>query len=128
MSRHRTNLTASGPRPNPQGSYHYGSINVTRTIRIANSKSTVNGKERYAVNGVSFVDADTPLKLADYFNISGVFRVGSIPDAPPAASPVRLDTAVMHGDYHAFVEIVFENTEYVVQSWHLDGYNSFVVG
>nr|CAD1835199.1 unnamed protein product [Ananas comosus var. bracteatus] len=124
----RTNLTASGPRPNPQGSYHYGSINVTRTIRIANSKSTVNGKERYAVNGVSFVDADTPLKLADYFNISGVFRVGSIPDAPPAPLPVRLDTAVMHGDYHAFVEIVFENTEYVVQSWHLDGYNSFVVG
>ncbi|OAY84542.1 L-ascorbate oxidase [Ananas comosus] len=128
VSKHRTNLTASGPRPNPQGSYHYGSINVTRTIRIANSKSTVNGKERYAVNGVSFVDTDTPLKLADYFNISGVFRVGSIPDAPPAPSPVRLDTAVMHGDYHAFVEIVFENTEYVVQSWHLDGYNSFVVG
>ncbi|RZC05350.1 L-ascorbate oxidase-like isoform B [Glycine soja] len=28
----RTNLTASGPRPNPQGSYHYGMINTTKTI------------------------------------------------------------------------------------------------
>ncbi|KAI3688965.1 hypothetical protein L2E82_46911 [Cichorium intybus] len=25
----RQNLTASGPRPNPQGSYHYGLINTT---------------------------------------------------------------------------------------------------
>ncbi|KAJ6849566.1 L-ascorbate oxidase-like protein [Iris pallida] len=39
----RTNLTASGPRPNPQGSYHYGLINTTRTIRLANSAGLVNG-------------------------------------------------------------------------------------
>ncbi|PKI41959.1 hypothetical protein CRG98_037642 [Punica granatum] len=46
----RRNLTASGPRPNPQGSYHYGMINVTRTIRLANSAPIINGKQRYAVN------------------------------------------------------------------------------
>ncbi|KAJ4811782.1 Monocopper oxidase-like protein SKU5 [Rhynchospora pubera] len=40
-----TNLSASGPRPNPQGSYHYGSIPVTRTIRLANSAAIVNGKK-----------------------------------------------------------------------------------
>lgn len=123
----RTNLTASGPRPNPQGSYHYGMINTTRTIRIANSAGLVNGKQRYAVNSVSFIPADTPLKLADYFNISGVFRVGSIPDQPTGGG-IYLDTAVMGADYRAYIEIVFENNEDILQSWHLDGYSFFVVG
>ncbi|KAG8065755.1 hypothetical protein GUJ93_ZPchr0004g39179 [Zizania palustris] len=127
----RTNLTASGPRPNPQGSYHYGSINVSRTIRLANSAGRTGGsKQRYAVNGVSFVEADTPLKLADYYNITGVFRLGGIPDAPPAraAAAVRSEPAVMDSDHRSFVEIVFENSEDSVQSWHLDGYSVFVVG
>ncbi|KAH6777095.1 SKU5 similar 5 [Perilla frutescens var. hirtella] len=124
----RTNLTASGPRPNPQGSYHYGQINVTRTIRLSSSPGLVNAKQRYAVNGVSFVAADTPLKLADYFNIDGVFTVGSIPDSPPAGRGIRLDTSVMGADYRSFIEIVFENRENIMQSWHLDGYSFFVVG
>ncbi|XP_009400332.2 L-ascorbate oxidase homolog [Musa acuminata AAA Group] len=123
----RTNLTASGPRPNPQGSYHYGSINVTRAVRLANSAAQVNGKQRYAVNSVSFVEADTPLKLADHFKIGGVFRLGSIADYPPGAKE-HLDTSVMAADFHAFAEIVFENKESIVQSWHLDGYNFWVVG
>ncbi|XP_062086770.1 L-ascorbate oxidase homolog [Humulus lupulus] len=123
----RTNLTASGPRPNPQGSYHYGQINVSRTIRLDSSAAQVNGKQRYALNNVSFIPADTPLKLADYFNIGGVFKVGSISDNP---SPKRmyLDTSVMGADYRAFVEIVFQNRENIVQSYHLDGYNFWVVG
>lgn len=131
----RTNLTASGPRPNPQGSYHYGSINVTRTIRLASSAGLVGGTRRYAVNGVSFAEADTPLKLADYYNISGVFRLGGIPDAPTlaagtgaAAEEVRNETAVMDSDHRSFVEVVLENGEDSVQSWHLDGYSVFVVG
>ncbi|KAA3467125.1 L-ascorbate oxidase-like protein [Gossypium australe] len=123
----RTNLTASGPRPNPQGSYHYGLINTTRTIRLANSAGQVNGKQRYAVNSVSFVPADTPLKLADYFKIGGVFRVGSISDNPYGGK-IYLDTSVMQADYRAFIEIVFQNNENIVQSWHLDGYSFFVVG
>lgn len=123
----RTNLTASGPRPNPQGSYHYGQINVTRTIRLANHAGLVDKKQRYAVNGVSFIPADTPLKLADYYNIDGVFKVGSIQDKPTGRN-IHLDTAVMGADYRAFVEIVFENRENIVQSWHLDGYSFFVVG
>lgn len=124
----RTNLTASGPRPNPQGSYHYGQINVSRTIRVANSPGLINRRQRYAVNGVSFVPSDTPLKLADYYNIGGVFRVGSIPDSPPRGRGIRLDSSVMGADYRAFVEIVFENKENIMQSWHLDGYSFFVVG
>ncbi|KAF2301924.1 hypothetical protein GH714_030438 [Hevea brasiliensis] len=123
----RTNLTASGPRPNPQGSYHYGLINISRTIKLESSAAQVNGKQRYAVNSVSFVPADTPLKLADYFKIGGVFRVGSISDHP-IGRKMYLDTSVMGADFRAFVEIVFQNHENIVQSWHLDGYSFWVVG
>jgi len=124
----RTNLTASGPRPNPQGSYHYGLINISRTIKLESSAAQVDGKQRYAVNSVSFVPADTPLKIADYFKIGGVFRVGSISDSPPTGKKMYLDTSVMGADFRAFVEIVFQNHENVVQSWHIDGYAFWVVG
>ncbi|XP_042485221.1 L-ascorbate oxidase homolog [Macadamia integrifolia] len=123
----RWNLTASGPRPNPQGSYHYGMINTTRTIRLANNAPVINGKQRYAVNSVSFIPADTPLKIADYYKISGVFNLGSIPDNPTGGGGY-LQTSVMAADFRAYVEIVFENWEDTVQSWHIDGYAFFVVG
>ncbi|GMN61757.1 hypothetical protein TIFTF001_030840 [Ficus carica] len=123
----RRNLTASGPRPNPQGSYHYGLINVTRTIRLANSAPIIDGKQRYAVNSVSFIPADTPLKLADYFKISRVFSLGSIPDNPTGGGGY-LQTAIMAADFRGYAELVFENAEDSVQSWHIDGHNFFVVG
>ncbi|KAJ6849869.1 L-ascorbate oxidase-like protein [Iris pallida] len=123
----RTNLTASGPRPNPQGSYHYGLINTTRTIRLANSAGLVDGKQRYAVNSVSFVAPDTPMKLADFFKIDGVYRLGSIADAPSGRG-IYLDTSVMPADYRVFYELVFENKEKIMQSWHIDGYAFWVVG
>lgn len=123
----RTNLTASGPRPNPQGSYHYGLINTTKTIRLASSAGQVNGKQRYAINSVSFIAPDTPMKLADYFKIGGVFRVGSISDNPTGGG-IYLDTSVMGADYRAFIEIVFQNDEDILQSYHLDGYSFWIVG
>ncbi|KAF8409581.1 hypothetical protein HHK36_005659 [Tetracentron sinense] len=123
----RWNLTASGPRPNPQGSYHYGLIKPTRTIRLANNAPVINGKQRYAVNSVSFSPADTPLKLADYFKIPGVFYLGSIPDYPTGGGGY-LQTSVMAADFRSYVEIVFENWEDTVQSWHIDGHSFFVMG
>ncbi|KAK9936004.1 hypothetical protein M0R45_012871 [Rubus argutus] len=124
----RWNLTASGPRPNPQGSYHYGMIKPARTIMLANSAPYINGKQRYAVNGVSYVPPDTPLKLADYFNIPGVFNLGSIPTNPPGGNGGYLQTSVMSANFREFVEIVFQNWEDSVQSWHIDGYSFFVLG
>lgn len=94
---------------------------------IINSADQVNGKLRYGVNNVSFVPADTPLKLADFFNIQGVFRVGSIPDYQDD-QPFHLGTSVMGADFREFVEIVFENHDCFTQSYHLDGYSFFVVG
>ncbi|CAN6571587.1 unnamed protein product [Malus baccata var. baccata] len=123
----RRNLTASGPRPNPQGSYHYGLINTTRTIRLMSSAPIIDGKQRYAVNSVSYIQPDTPLKLADYFKIAGVFSLGSIQDNPTGGG-AYLQTSVMNADFRGFAELVFENPEDTVQSWHIDGHNFFVVG
>lgn len=123
----RWNLTASAARPNPQGSYHYGKINITRTIVLANSASIINGKQRYAVNGVSFLRPTTPLQLADYYNISGVYKIGAILDSPNSGS-VDMQTGILDVEYRRFVEIVFQNNENIMQSWHLDGYSFFVAG
>ncbi|KAG9443451.1 hypothetical protein H6P81_014791 [Aristolochia fimbriata] len=127
----RWNLTASAARPNPQGSYHYGGIEIRRTVKIANSADVVNGKIRYSVNGVSFVLPTTPMKLAEYFNVvDKVFKYDVIGDEPPAsgAGAVKLDTVVVNATFRDFVEIVFENKEKSIQSWHLDGYSFFAVG
>ncbi|XP_010263764.1 PREDICTED: L-ascorbate oxidase homolog [Nelumbo nucifera] len=123
----RWNLTANAARPNPQGSFHYGTIPTVRTLVLANSKSQINGKLRYAVNRVSYVNPTTPLKLADYFNIPGVFNLNTIQDKP-TPGPVFLGTSVVGTALHDFVEIIFQNNETSIQSWHLDGYDFWVVG
>lgn len=122
----RWNLTANAARPNPQGSYHYGKINVTRTLVLENSAPVMYGKQRYAVNRVSYVEPDTPLKLADHFNISGVFNFKAIQDFPTRGS-AYFGSPVVSASLHDFYEIVFQNNENTIQSWHLDGYDFWVV-
>ncbi|OAY54692.1 L-ascorbate oxidase homolog [Manihot esculenta] len=125
----RWNLTASAARPNPQGSYHYGSINITRTIKLVNTVGTVEGKLRYAINGVSHINPETPLKLAEYFGIADkVFKYDTIPDEPPSESgKIVTEPIVLNMTFRNFVEIIFENPEKSMQSWHLDGYSFFAV-
>uniref|UniRef100_A0A0E0F1G2 Uncharacterized protein n=1 Tax=Oryza meridionalis TaxID=40149 RepID=A0A0E0F1G2_9ORYZ len=98
----RWNLTASAARPNPQGSFHYGTIATSRT-------------RRYAVNGVSFVVPDTPLKLVDNYNITNVIGWDSVP-ARPDGPAARLGTPVVRLNLHEFIEVVFQNTENELQS------------
>jgi beta-glucosidase/6-phospho-beta-glucosidase/beta-galactosidase len=102
-------------------------VPTVQTIRLANSAPVINGKQRYAVNSVSFIPADTPLKLADYFKIGGVYSVGSIPNNPTFGGGY-MATSVMQVNYRDYIEIVFENYEDTVQSWHIDGYQFWVVG
>lgn len=120
-------MTANAARPNPQGSYHYGKIPLSRSFVLANSAPIIAGKQRYAVNRVSYINPDTPLKLADHFNISGVFSLNSIQSFPSDGSPY-LAAAVLPASLHDFIEIVFQNNENTMQSWHLDGYDFWVVG
>ncbi|MCO5609725.1 hypothetical protein L7F22_063957 [Adiantum nelumboides] len=123
----RWNLTANAARPNPQGSFHYGMINVSETVLLYGSAASVNGKLRYAVNGMSYVAPETPLKIADYFNLPGVFSLGSMPTSPHSGS-ATIAAPVLAPSFRAFLEVVFQNNENVVNSWHIDGYSFFVVG
>jgi len=126
----RWNLTASAARPNPQGSYHYGAINITRTIVLDSSTGFVNGKRRYAINGVSHVDGEVPLKLAEYFNVSDrVFKYNLIGDVPPEGG-VQITVApnVIKAEFRTYIEIILQNSERSIQSYHLNGYSFFPVG
>ncbi|KAF2314589.1 hypothetical protein GH714_027794 [Hevea brasiliensis] len=117
------NLTTSAARPNPQGSYHYGSINFTCTIKLVNSVSRARGKLRYAINGVSHTDPETPLKLSEYYGIADkVFKYDTIQDNPPAKiAEIVTQLNVLNMTFRNSVEIIFENHETSMQSWHLDG-------
>ncbi|XP_042014983.1 L-ascorbate oxidase homolog [Salvia splendens] len=124
----RWNLTASAARPNPQGSYHYGKINITRTIKLSNSRQVVDGKLRFAVNGVSHVDGETPLKLAEYYGKANqVFKYDLVKDEAEKGEKVVVAPSVKNATFRNFVEIIFENHEKTIQTWHLDGYSFFAV-
>ncbi|XP_052186961.1 L-ascorbate oxidase homolog [Diospyros lotus] len=126
----RWNLTASAARPNPQGSYHYGDIKITRTIKLINRMANKDGKLVYTVNGVSHVPTATPLKLAEYFGVADkVFKYDIIKDSPDEAEPAKviLQPNVLNATFRNFVEIIFENHEKSIQTWHLDGHSFFAV-
>lgn len=122
----RMNLTSGAARPNPQGSFRYGAIAVARTLLLRNGEAGVAGRRRCTVNGVSFADAATPLKLADHLGVEGVFKVVS--GRPERGKRAALGTAVIDARYRDFVQIVFENRLPSLQTWHLDGYSFFVAG
>ncbi|XP_072957721.1 L-ascorbate oxidase homolog [Typha angustifolia] len=123
----RWDLAVGAARPNPQGSFHYGLIKITRTIVLQNGIAIENNQVRFTINGISFIYPDTPLKLADYFKIPNVFTIGEDIDQPTKRTPT-LGTPVIDAYYHDFIEVVFQNNQSSIQTWHLDGYNFFVVG
>nr|GMD20209.1 monocopper oxidase-like protein SKU5 [Ipomoea batatas] len=123
----RWNVTASAARPNPQGSFKYGDITVTDVYVILNRPAElIDGKWHTTLNGISYLAPATPLKLAEQFDVPGVFKL----DFPNRLMdrPAKVDTSVINGSYKAFVEIIFQNNDTTVQSYHLDGYAFFVVG
>lgn len=124
----RWNLSASAARPNPQGSFKIASINITETYVLRNEAPiSINGKLRAAINGVSYRSPDTPLRLADYFaNITGVYKL-DFPMKPLPGTP-RIAASVINSTYKDFVEIVFQNNDDILQTYHMDGYSFFVVG
>ncbi|GAB2274120.1 Monocopper oxidase-like protein sku5, variant 2 [Dionaea muscipula] len=123
----RWNVTASGARPNPQGSFRYGSINVTDIYVLENKPPVkIDGKRRATLNGVSFVNPATPIRLADQFKVKKVYSV-NFPHRPSSRDP-QSDTSVINGTYRGFFEIILQNNDTKVVTYHLDGYAVFVVG
>ncbi|CAK9171245.1 unnamed protein product [Ilex paraguariensis] len=123
----RWNVSASAARPNPQGSFNYGQITVTDVYVILNRPAEhVDGKWHTTLNGISYLTPSTPLKLAQQFNVPGVYKL----DFPNRLMnrPAKVDTSIINGTYRGFMEIIFQNNDTNVQSYHMDGYAFFVVG
>ncbi|XP_059443605.1 monocopper oxidase-like protein SKU5 [Corylus avellana] len=123
----RWNVSASGARPNPQGSFRYGSINVTDVYVLKNKPPVmINGKRRTTLSGVSYVNPSTPIRLADQFKVKGVYKL----DFPtrPLTGPPRMEASVINGTYRGFMEVILQNNDTKVQSYHMNGYAFFVVG
>ncbi|KAL9666457.1 hypothetical protein QQ045_000789 [Rhodiola kirilowii] len=123
----RWNVSASGARPNPQGSFRYGSINVTEVYVLRNKPPVkIDGKKRATINGISFLNPKTPIRLADQYKVKNVYKL----DFPnrPITGPPRIETSVINGTFRGFMEIVMQNNETKMHSYHLDGYAFFVVG
>ncbi|KAM1253776.1 hypothetical protein FF1_041733 [Malus domestica] len=123
----RQNGSASGARPNPQGSFHYGEINVTDSYVIKTvPPQTIGGKLRATLNGISFGNLTTPIRLADQNKVRGAYKL-DFPNKPLNQTP-RTDISVINATYKGFIEIIFQNNDTTVQSFHLDGYFFFLVG
>ncbi|KAL1552878.1 Monocopper oxidase-like protein sku5 [Salvia divinorum] len=123
----RWNVSAGAARPNPQGSFRYGEITVTDVYVIQNRPTElVDGKWRRTLNGISYIAPSTPLNLAQQFKVLGVFKL----DFPNRymSRPSKFDSSVINGTFKGFMEIIFQNNDTSVQSYHLDGYAFFVVG
>ncbi|XP_076902393.1 monocopper oxidase-like protein SKU5 [Bidens hawaiensis] len=123
----RMNVTAGAARPNPQGSFKYGEITVTDVYLLENRPpELINGKRCTTLNGISYFAPSTPLKLAQQYNVLGIYKL----DFPnrPMNRPAVIDTSVINGTYKGFIEIILQNNDSTVQSYHLDGYAFFVVG
>ncbi|KAM6557148.1 hypothetical protein CsatB_004167 [Cannabis sativa] len=123
----RWNVTASGARPNPQGSFRYGSINVTEVYVLKNKPPvTINGRRRATLNGISFVNPTTPIRLADWYKVKGDYKL-DFPTRPLTGAP-KMETSIINGTFRGFMEIILQNNETKMQTYHLDGYAFFVVG
>lgn len=124
---YRQNTSASGARPNPQGSFHYGQINVTDTYILRSlPPALIDGKLRATFNGISFVNPEIPIRLADKHKVKGSYKL----DFPskPLNRPSRIDRSVLNATYRGFAEIILQNDDTKIQSFHMDGYSFFVVG
>ncbi|CAM0956532.1 unnamed protein product [Alopecurus aequalis] len=124
----RWNLSAGAARPNPQGSFRYSSINVTQAYLLRSTAPVeIGGRRRATLNGLSYSPPETPLRLADAYDVEGTYTL-DFPDRPDAAARPRIARSIINGTYRGFMEIIFQNNDTRMQSYHMDGYAVFVVG
>jgi len=57
--------------------------------------------------------------------VKGEYKL-DFPDKPLNRTP-RLDRSVINATYKGFIEVIFQNNDTVVQSFHMEGYSFFMV-
>ncbi|TYH97537.1 hypothetical protein ES332_A12G249800v1 [Gossypium tomentosum] len=107
---------AAGPLPDPawNGSFRYGSINVAEIFVLKNKPPvTIDGKRRTTLSRISFVNPATPIRLAE---------------SRPLTGPPKTEISVINGTFRGFIEVILQNNDTKVQTYHLSGYAFFIVG
>jgi hypothetical protein len=107
------NVSTGAARPDPQGSFHYGSVNVSQVYKMRNEPPVIiNGKKQTTLSGISYSPPDTPLRLADLYDKKDVYTL----DFPtmPIDGPLVIRTSVINSTYKNFLEIVFQNNDSTV--------------
>ena len=96
---------------------------------LTSSSPALGGRRRCAVNGVSFVvlTRRSSSRTTTTSPVSSCGTASRRGPRPADGSPPGAGTPVFRLNLHEFVEVVFQNTENELQSWHLDGYDFWVV-
>lgn len=124
----RWNLTAGNSRPNPQGSFNVTNVTISQTFILRGSTARIDGKLYYTVNNVSYLTPDTPLKPADHLaNGSGIYQLDQFSVNSSHVNATR-GVFVASGIHKGWLELVLQNDLNVIDSWHLDGFEFYVVG
>lgn len=108
----RWNLTVStAAKPNSQGSYHFGHINITHTIKLANSDGRTKSKLRCTIDGVSHMHPEPLSSSRSTVRFQRkAFKYNVISDASVATvekNKVSVEPNVVNVTYHTFVEIIW---------------------
>ncbi|MFS7914347.1 putative laccase [Helianthus anomalus] len=77
----------------------------------------------YTLSGISFFNPKTPIRLADEYKVKGVYEL----DLPtePLAGPPKMETSAINGTYRRFMEVILQNIERKMHSYHIDRYAFF---
>lgn len=89
-------------------------------------REMIDGKSRATLSGISFVNPSTPIRLADWYKLKGVYKL-DFPTKPPTGPP-RMETSVINGTYRGFMEVILQNNDTKMHTYHMSGYAFFVVG
>ncbi|KAE9451616.1 hypothetical protein C3L33_16480, partial [Rhododendron williamsianum] len=136
-----------------QESFSSLDIHVGQSYSFLVTMNQSASSDYYIVASARFVNQDlwqrvTGVAILHYSNSKGK-ATGPLPDPPndvydksfvltqaltirfvawPLNGPPRSDISSINGTYKGFVEIILQNNDTVVQSFHMDGYSFFVVG
>nr|POE57585.1 monocopper oxidase-like protein sks1 [Quercus suber] len=95
---------AAGPLPDPPNDFYDKSWSMNQALSIRQNVSASGARP----------------------NPQGAYKL-DFPDQPLNRTP-RVDRSVINATYKGFIEIIFQNNDTVMQSFHVDGYSFFIVG
>ncbi|KAF7148473.1 hypothetical protein RHSIM_Rhsim03G0196000 [Rhododendron simsii] len=125
----RQDFNATGGGLSRQGAFNYGLLSSTELFILRSTKPvTIDGKLRATFNGISFENPGYPIRLADQFDKSKDVYNLDFPNAMLPSGPPRIGTSLINGTYDHPMELVLQNNDTVVLSFHMDGHSFFVLG